>query len=199
MEAELRSLLDGLHLLKDFGLEVYPLTIESDSQIQHSYRESNTVADSLATIGVQNRASVTYSSSATLPIQTKQLLWQDQRQIRSLRSTVKASRHLNLDLIQKKRRGVLSIQHAYRAKIFMLIHPMSTQVEEEFVEALLFSSLLEEDGSSIADFNLEHQLDIHLLCLEFWGRGFLHFALRHFSEDHLQVSRGSFAKVFPVS
>ena len=101
MEAEFRALQDGLCLLLGFGLEVYPIIIESDSKIlvdmiqqnhipswkywnlarlicsylgrfnfkiQHTYREGNSVADSLANKGVIDRACSTYTSTDGLPM-----------------------------------------------------------------------------------------------------------------------------------
>ncbi|CAK9135235.1 unnamed protein product [Ilex paraguariensis] len=55
-----------------------------DFQIQHSYREGNTIADSLANQGVLARTSSTFSSSDSLPVTTRLLMLQGRRQIRNL-------------------------------------------------------------------------------------------------------------------
>ncbi|XP_019255205.1 PREDICTED: uncharacterized protein LOC109233797 [Nicotiana attenuata] len=49
LQAELLALLHGLQLAT--AKRLLPLTVESDSQINHIYREGNTVADALALYG----------------------------------------------------------------------------------------------------------------------------------------------------
>ena len=64
--------------------KIFTILQSFEYQIQHSYREGNAVADSLANQGVCDQVSHTHTFSHTLYLHMRQLLMQDQRQIKSL-------------------------------------------------------------------------------------------------------------------
>ncbi|CAK9147016.1 unnamed protein product [Ilex paraguariensis] len=69
--------------------QIHSILYGLDYQIQHSYHEGNTVADSLANQGALTKVSSTYSSPDSLPTATRLLMLQDRRQIRNLRLRLK--------------------------------------------------------------------------------------------------------------
>ena len=58
-------------------------------EIQHTYREGNAVADSLANTGVIDRESHSYDSPNNIPVVMRFLMQQDSRNIKSLRKRLR--------------------------------------------------------------------------------------------------------------
>ena len=71
-------------------VQIFAMLRQFKFQIQHTYHESNRVADAFANKGVSDRLSIMYDSTENIPSQINLLMRQDAMQIRNLRTKILA-------------------------------------------------------------------------------------------------------------